>query len=281
MRKTKYLQSRLGLYKSPFDKRDYLVTTLVSDIIDKLPSKIDYTAEMSEVRNQGGEGACAGFAGTAIKEWMEFHDYDRYIDLSERFLYEEAKKISGHKEGTTLKAVAKVLVDKGICEEKFWPYEANKPRQAYSGAYHNALKYKIEPVYVRITNEKELKASLVKFGPLHIGVLVYRNWYRQKNGHIPDANWCERIQGYLGGHAIALVGYDDETKLYKFKNSWGTGWGQNGYGFLSYKEMRRTLMDAIQMIDIDDPEEFKNTIILRVANLTLRKRRKLRKKGLV
>ena len=90
-RKTKHLEARLGLHKSPFDRRDFLVTTLVKDIIDKLPSKADYTDEMSKVQNQGNEGACAGFAGTAVKEWMEYHDYNRYIDLSERFLYEKAK----------------------------------------------------------------------------------------------------------------------------------------------------------------------------------------------
>jgi C1A family cysteine protease len=40
------------------------------------------------------------------------------------------------------------------------------------------------------------------------------------------------------------VGYDDNKKLIKFKNSWGTGWGQNGYGYLPYSYIRDFMWDA-------------------------------------
>lgn len=252
----------IGCYKSPKDERDFLISPLVADIIDRLPSNIDYTDEMSPIRNQGSEGSCVGHAGVAVKEWMEKKDYGKFIDLSERFLYEESKKISGHKEGTTLKACAKVLVNYGVCEEKYWKYIAKEVGKPKAGAYTNAEKYCVEPAYVRITNEQELKASMVKYGVLLIGVLVYRNWYEEKEGHIPNLNWWQSLLakfGFyspLGGHAICLVGYNDNTQEYKFKNSWGEGWGNKGYGFISYKHMKEILMDAIQMVDIDDPEEF-------------------------
>ena len=42
---------------------------------------------------------------------------------------------------------------------------------------------------------------------------------------------------------------------------------------MSYKEMKRTLMDAIQMIDIDDEEEWNETVIKRVCNLSLKELR--------
>ncbi|MEI6627929.1 MAG: C1 family peptidase [Alphaproteobacteria bacterium] len=38
----------------------------------------------------------------------------------------------------------------------------------------------------------------------------------------------------VGGHAILLVGYNDDTQKFKFMNSWGTWWGDNGYGTLPY-----------------------------------------------
>ena len=34
---------------------------------------------------------------------------------------------------------------------------------------------------------------------------------------------------YEGGHAIVLVGYDEENSCWICKNSWGTSWGENGY----------------------------------------------------
>jgi C1A family cysteine protease len=40
----------------------------------------------------------------------------------------------------------------------------------------------------------------------------------------------------LGGHAILLVGYYPSGKggkiRFKFRNSWGEGWGSHGYGSL-------------------------------------------------
>ena len=261
-----------GLFKSRRDNRDYLITPFLTEILDKLPSEIDNTSLMTPIKHQGREGACAGFAGVAVKEYQEKIDYnlegDKYIDLSERFLYEHAKKISGHKEGTTLKAIAKVLVDKGVCRESFWKYKAGDVGQPFAGAEFDAYNFKVQPYYTRITNEKELKASLVKFGAIMIGVGVYRNWYRQKNGHIPDAGFCDKLKGCLGGHAIVIVGYNDKTKEYKFKNSWGIRWGDKGYGYLSYKEMRRTLMDAIAFIDINDERDYEDIELKQIKDLS-------------
>ncbi len=264
-----------GLHKSPKDKRDFLVSTFVKDIIEKLPTKFSIRNKMTPVRSQGKEGACVGFAGAVgVKEYQEQIDYGKFISLSPRFLYEEAKKISGHREGTTLKACAKVLVNTGVCESGFWKYISNDLQQSLPGAHHNALKYRIKSGYVRITNEKELKASLIKYGAIIIGVKVYKNWKRQKNGHIPNPTFYEKIQGAEGGHAITITGFNDVTQEYEFKNSWGQ-WGDKGYGFLTYQEIRRTLQDAICMIDIDDKEDWEKTPIKTVGDLSFIERKKL------
>jgi len=36
------------------------------------------------------------------------------------------------------------------------------------------------------------------------------------------------------GHAVLIVGYDDTIGAFKFVNSWGTFWGNDGYAWLSY-----------------------------------------------
>ena len=41
--------------------------------------------------------------------------------------------------------------------------------------------------------------------------------------------------GYKGSHAIALWGYDDNTRTFVFRNSWGTNWGTKGYGHMPYE----------------------------------------------
>jgi hypothetical protein len=37
-----------------------------------------------------------------------------------------------------------------------------------------------------------------------------------------------------GGHALCVVGYDDNRRAVHVINSWGRGWGDQGYGWISY-----------------------------------------------
>jgi len=40
----------------------------------------------------------------------------------------------------------------------------------------------------------------------------------------------EHVSGELeGGHAVVIVGYDDVEHAWIVKNSWDTGWGDDGY----------------------------------------------------
>lgn len=49
------------------------------------------------------------------------------------------------------------------------------------------------------------------------------------------------------GQSIAIVGYDDTTREFKFKNSWSTSFGVSGYGYLPY--------DFISGYTIEAPSE--------------------------
>lgn len=48
----------------------------------------------------------------------------------------------------------------------------------------------------------------------------------------------------VGGHCVALVGYDDERKAFLVRNSWGTGWGLNGYFWMPYEYVLNTNLCA-------------------------------------
>jgi C1A family cysteine protease len=49
-----------------------------------------------------------------------------------------------------------------------------------------------------------------------------------------DAAMTYFTQQVEGGHSMALVGYDDQHRVFIVRNSFGTDWGDQGYGYLSY-----------------------------------------------
>ena len=251
--------SRFGCIKDKFDERDYLMRAYLAVV--KLPKKVDYTKEMSPVRDQGEEGICVGFAvAVGMKEYQEFLDYEKLIILSPRFVYAEAKKIDGmpELEGTTIRAAMQVLKKKGVCRESYWPYQPYQKDKPLSGAVVNAKKFCIM-TYARILNLDELRMSLATKGPAVLGVQVFKGMLKTKTGIVPMPKKGERS---LGGHAIAACGYDDEKELVKFKNSWSDKWGQAGYGFLPYAYIERYMIDAWSSVDIEDPNPFTLASIL-------------------
>lgn len=71
-----------------------------------------------------------------------------------------------------------------------------------------------------------IKAALQN-GPISIGVSV-GNWSRYKSGVMTAASCYSSLS-----HAVALVGWDDAADggngAWILQNSWGSGWGDNGF----------------------------------------------------
>lgn len=242
--------TQLGCIRDKFDDRDYLMRAYLPAI--KLPKRVDYTPKMSPVRYQGNEGTCVAFAtASGMKEYQEMFDYGKLIVLSPRFIYSECKKIDGmpYEEGTTIRIAMKVINTNGVCREKFWPYKPYQEDKAQKGAGADARKFRVL-TYARILNLNELRLSLYSKGPCVIGVDVFKGFMDTKTGIVPMPRKDDRL---IGGHAICAIGYDDQKKLIKFKNSWSEEWGQKGFGFLPYSYVERYMMDAWSSVDIEDP----------------------------
>ncbi len=258
--------NRLGCIKDKFDDRDYLMRAYLP--LAKLPKKIDWTQKMSPVRDQGEEGTCVSFAtATGMKEYQEAIDYEKLIILSPRFVYSECKKIDGMPgmEGTTIRAAMQVLGARGVCREKFWPYQAHQKDKAKEGAIQDAKRFRIK-TYARILNLNELRLSLATKGSCVIGVQVFNGMMNTKTGLVPLPKKNETA---LGGHAICAVGYDDGKRVVKFKNSWSDKWGQRGYGFLPYAYVERYMMDAWSSVDIEDPNPLTLASVLKYREQAL------------
>jgi len=245
----------LGCLKDPIDPRDIPMGLVLP--VAPIPVSFDFTKLMSPVRDQKDEGTCVAFASVVgVKEFQEKKEYHKPIELSPRFLYSLCKQFDGapFEEGTYPRIAMKVLLNYGVCHESFWPYVPHQKSLPRKGADLDAKRFKIK-AYARLKLQLEMQRSLVVNGPFLAGVRVYKSWFNksvERTGFIPMPKRDEQL---IGGHAICIAGYDDKLKIFKFKNSWGPNWADNGYGYLPYSYMNKYCSDAWSATDlIENPK---------------------------
>jgi C1A family cysteine protease len=141
-----------------------------------------------------------------------------------------------------LKAVAK----KGVCPESKWRYSQEPhvfwkkpPKEAFDAAtkrrvfeYHRIPIESLKPA----TFLRHLKRCLADRCPVLFGFTVYESFETKavkKSGVVPEPD--RKHEKLRGGHAVMAVGYDDRRKAVLVRNSWGPGWGIEGYFWMPYK----------------------------------------------
>ena len=80
----------------------------------------------------------------------------------------------------------------------------------------------------------QLKGCLASGFPFIYGFAVYESFESRdvaKTGHVPMPKAKEAL---LGGHAVVAVGYDESKQWFIVRNSWGKGWGMDGYFTMPY-----------------------------------------------
>lgn len=250
----KNLLSKLTLIKDEDDERDFRVSTSVFNNYT-IPNYIDWSGKMSSVKDQGQLGSCVGFAVASMKEFQEQMEHEKEVaegksyvreedhyDLSEAWIYWNCKKIDPwpNEEGTSIRIAMKVLQKIGVPTEEAYPYSDQFQGSPEVWAKMIA-KWGLIDSYYRCNNLQELKVGLSN-GPVVIGIGCFREiFYVGADGIVP---YPSNPNEMLGGHAICAVGYSDNRQLIKFKNSWGTSWGKNGYGYLPYRYIDDFMWDG-------------------------------------
>jgi hypothetical protein len=158
---------------------------------------------------------------------------------SRLFLYynERAREGTIHSDaGASLRDGLKSLVQQGVCPEYIWPYDVNDFATCPTRACYAAAQHSRAAVYRRVRHTiDDLKNCLAAGFPIACGIAVYTSFEDSgvaQTGTVPLPNLAH--ESHLGGHAIVLVGFNDETEVFIFRNSWGTQWGDAGYGTLPF-----------------------------------------------
>ncbi len=89
----------------------------------------------------------------------------------------------------------------------------------------------------QIDKINRIKRALAQNKPVVIGLRIKNNFYK-----LEDAAFWHPDLGdttYAGGHAMVVVGYDDNLASFRIFNSWGSKWGKNGMIWVKYNEFAK------------------------------------------
>lgn len=218
------------------DHRD-LMWVIPKDVV--LPPSVDLRPGCPPVYDQGELGSCTANAIAAAYEYeMKLQGLPDFMP-SRLFLYYNERVIEGDVDqdnGAQIRDGIKTLAKQGICEELHWPYDIEKfADRPADTCYQEALENKALVYQGLARSPRMLKACLAANRPFVFGLSVYESFESEavaKTGVVPLPQPGESC---VGGHAVLCVGYDDAKDAFLVRNSWGPGWGEQGYFWLPYE----------------------------------------------
>ena len=229
---------RYGWRRDLPDQRDRFYEAPLH-LLQALPASVDLRAQCPPVYDQGNLGSCTA---NAIAGLIEFDERKAGMPNpwtpSRLFIYYNERDLEGTTttdSGAAIRDGIKVAVSQGVCPESLWPYDitqfATKPTPAcYAVAAHDRIS-----AYLRIPqNLLTLKTRLADGFPFAFGFTVYSSMETPEVARTGIIPLPQPPAGVVGGHAICAVGYEDSQNMVIIRNSWGTGWGDAGYGYMPY-----------------------------------------------
>ncbi len=222
---------RFGWQRDLPDARDLVLEN--QKLGHMLPESVDLRDKCPPIVDQLELGSCVGNSVASAFRFEQMRQKAPNWQPSRLMIYFDARDIEGTSDfdsGCQIRDAIKSVVGHGVCPETDWPYDIARfaerpPPIAYSTAMNNqALQYR------RIGYFLNSMISCLAGGlPFLVGFTVYESFESKKvtsTGVVPMPTDKERV---VGGHAVLCVGMDQLKKTFLVMNSYGTGWGMDGY----------------------------------------------------
>ena len=230
---------------------------LANNAKNPLPDFVSLEKFAPKRMNQGSQGSCvawsSAYAARTIMRSRETGEDPNKIAFSPSYLYNQIA-LEGC-EGSYVKWAMQAMEQKGGLPLKDFPYNENdcsaKPTNEelnlgshYSILGANRLSINGDDQTIDLL---AMKQNLSQGAPVVIGMMVggtfMHGMFGKKVWHPTQSDYS--MNGF-GGHAMCVIGYDDnlEGGAFQIMNSWGPEWGENGLGYVRYNDFMKFAKEA-------------------------------------
>jgi hypothetical protein len=199
---------------------------------------VDLRKYSTPVGDQGQTGRCSAFAWTHAAEMSRNILNEESPRLSPNFTMLEFQRMQGDArdyqyayeggDGTISGPdPGGVLVENGTCRQELWPDDRSTPLTREEQLEADAQRYRLEAVPLPIAID-DVKKVLSAGCPVHVSMNTGSGFSDVGRDGVFKA--AEGPWGRHGRHAMLIVGY--VGNFFTLKNSWGTGWGDQGFCYI-------------------------------------------------
>ena len=200
-----------------------------------LAKYIDLRPTLPPAWDQGSIGSCTAHAVAVGHMVAQQLSGLKPIMPSRLALYFNGRAARGWQNldsGACIVDVVKSTFKLGVAEEKLYPYLVTKiklkpPASVYANALlHQATQYQ----KVDNTKQEDIVSALELGCPVIFGTTLYEGHNKLSKANVmPKPNLKAKA---IGGHAMAICGWDEKKSLFLVRNSWSTSWGDSGYHWM-------------------------------------------------
>ncbi len=230
----------LNWKREPKDARDFRFAHSAMGVVT--PNAMSNRPLMSPPKNQSTLGCCVGEGSTSAVEYThrQWGDDPNFIG-SELYCYWNARTDKNNDTGGYVRDSVKAMSKVGIASEQLWPFDVKKFRLRPPPASYADGSKRLISQYQRLSSLDEIIQALAQHHVVVGGFDCYKGIFACRgNKPVPIPGMLERS---VGGHCVCFCGYNKALEIVEFKNSWGSSWGDGGYGYLPFWYFQRGHVD--------------------------------------